>query len=233
MKKTTFSFLCLAWAATAWGQIGKYEKVNPDFTETIELFDDHRFEYSYKTAWGASKTQGKWETGSDGSLQLTSAIRYADYAVEERYAPEHAGVVQVVVGGESKGKAPKKVQKVQLIATDTVYCPMDNELIFAEMEYRQKLEGRGTPQQMDSLRRTEVRRYYSIACTQPLKAVEVLTPGYTLRVPVQNPQANHFIITTRWSDDGLYAYFDREAFLLEKKQLKQLSNQAYWKPAKK
>ncbi|MCH2046068.1 MAG: hypothetical protein MK212_18275 [Saprospiraceae bacterium] len=214
-------------------QIGKYVKESKEKTEIIELLPDRTYMYTIKTEWSSTKCSGAWKE-QDGHVFLNSKYQLNDFVVNESREEEGDAKVRIMVRGEMKGQAPKKIHKIYINAKDSIFCPMDSERVLAFYEEKQKIKTGGTPEERAKLAKASLKHFYWTDQPAEVNHIKIhFGNDQLIEYVPEDKDANNFEIVTKLAKDPLYQYFQDEAFLLSKKNLLQLANQESFKKVKK
>lgn len=210
---TTLLFLAFSWTLVQ-AQTGSYSYKNKSTGSNIdlELRRDGVFIYNYNKGWASCETRGNWRPLGSGRVILTSEYQLTDYQLEEKENSNPKGI-QLVIQSAGKNQSPTSIESIYLNEDETALFQPDGEAGLKLLEERQKQMVAGSEAVRDSLKKTDLPRFYVYPNSKKLKSITLVFDGQELLIPIENEKANKIVITTRFAPNAAYKYMKEQEFI--------------------
>lgn len=214
MKRLYTLCLCFLFAYPAFAQTGAYQYTNKSSGTTIGLHlrADGVFVYNYEKGWTHATTTGKWRPLGSGRVLLNSDYQLSNYQLEEIEDTTLQGVC-ILIQSDQKGQSPRSIQQLYLNEDETAKFAPDGEASLALLEARQRILTAGTTAERDSLKNTDPPRCYRYKTPKLVRSITLVFDGQELLIPINNPNATHLVLTTRFAPQTGYKYMKDQEFI--------------------
>jgi|VirMetMinimDraft_7_1064189.scaffolds.fasta_scaffold15594_1 hypothetical protein len=223
MKASFLLFLilsCFAYDSNAQTGIYKYADKSTKAEIELNLRRDGVFFYSYSKDWTNCITEGKWRPLGSGKVILTTAHQLSDYSLEELEDPKIKHL-QVIIQGKEKGQSPTSISSIFINEDETALLEMDGESGLKMLEERQKLMMAASAEIRDSLKNTDLPRFYKYNKVKDIKSITIEFDQRELIIPIKNPKATQIIITTAFATNAAYHYMAGVEFIADGKFIRE------------
>lgn len=210
---TTFLFLAFSWTLMQ-AQTGSYSYKNKSTGSTIdlELRRDGVFIYNCQKGWASCETRGNWRPLGSGRVILTSEYQLTDYQLEEQEEANTKGI-HLVIQSAGKNQSPTSIESIYLNEDETASFQPDGEAGMKLLAKRQRQMVAGSEALRDSLKNTDLPRFYVYSKEKTLKSITLVFDGQELFIPIENEKANKIVLTTSFAPNAAYKYMKEQEFI--------------------
>lgn len=210
---TPLLLFVFSWTSTL-AQTGSYSYKSKSTSTTIdlELRRDGVFIYDYQKGWASCKTRGNWRPLGSGRVILTSEYQLTDYKIEETEEAKTEGI-RLLVRSAGKNQSPANISAIYLNEDETASFQADGEAGLKLLEQRQRQLAAGSEALRDSIKNTDLPRFYLYPTTKKVTSITVVFDDHELLIPIENDQANKIVLTTSFAPNSAYKYMKEQEFI--------------------
>ncbi|MGH1338572.1 MAG: hypothetical protein ACRBFS_20830 [Aureispira sp.] len=209
----TLLLFVFSWTV-AFAQTGSYTYKSKSTGTTIdlELRRDGVFIYDYQKGWASCKTRGNWRPLGSGRVILTSEYQLTDYKVKEIEEAKGEGI-QLLVQSAGKNQSPTNISAIYLNEDETASFQPDGEAGLKLLEQRQRQLVVGSEALRDSIKNTDLPRFYLYPNSKKVSSITVVFDDHELLIPIENNKATKIILTTSFAPNSAYKYMKEQEFI--------------------
>jgi hypothetical protein len=206
-----FLFCCCSFAQAQTGSYS-YKNKTSGTSIDLDLRRDGVFIYKHNKGWASCETRGNWRPLGSGRVILTSEYQLSAYKLEESEQPNAKGL-QVIIQSTGKNQSPSNIKAIYFNEDETAVFAPDGEAGMRFLAQRQRELTSGSRELRDSLKNTDLPRFYNYPNIKNVTSITIEFDDQTLMIPIENSKANKFVITTSFAPNSAYKYMNEQEFI--------------------